>query len=56
MRLPNAKVPQCGHAGQGPFTGQVFIGGAIALIPGNLIQLLVEAQVLNGIITPIRLT
>jgi Mn2+/Fe2+ NRAMP family transporter len=40
----------------GLFTGQVFIGGAIALVPGNLIQLLVEAQVLNGIITPILLT
>jgi Mn2+/Fe2+ NRAMP family transporter len=40
----------------GLFTGQVFIGGAIALIPGNLIQLLVEAQVLNGIFTPILLT
>jgi NRAMP (natural resistance-associated macrophage protein)-like metal ion transporter len=40
----------------GLFTGQVFIGAAIALVPGNLIQLLVEAQVLNGIITPILLT
>jgi Mn2+/Fe2+ NRAMP family transporter len=40
----------------GLFTAQVFIGGAIALIPGNLIQLLVEAQVLNGLITPILLT
>jgi Mn2+/Fe2+ NRAMP family transporter len=40
----------------GLFTGQVFIGGAVALIPGNLIQLLVEAQILNGIITPILLT
>ena len=40
----------------GLFTGQVFIGGAVALIPGNLIQLLVEAQVLNGLITPILLT
>ena len=40
----------------GLFTGQVFIGGALALVPGNLIQLLVEAQVLNGLITPILLT
>jgi NRAMP (natural resistance-associated macrophage protein)-like metal ion transporter len=40
----------------GLFTGQVFIGAAVALVPGNLIQLLVEAQVLNGIITPILLT
>ncbi|HXT88983.1 MAG TPA: hypothetical protein VN714_06970 [Trebonia sp.] len=38
------------------FTGQVFIGAAVALVPGNLIQLLVEAQVLNGLITPILLT
>jgi hypothetical protein len=34
----------------------MFVGGAVALIPGNLIQLLVEAQVLNGLITPILLT
>jgi len=40
----------------GLFTGQVFIGAAIALVPGNLIKLLVEAQVLNGLITPILLT
>jgi NRAMP (natural resistance-associated macrophage protein)-like metal ion transporter len=40
----------------GLFTGQVFIGAAVALIPGNLIQLLVEAQILNGLITPILLT
>jgi NRAMP (natural resistance-associated macrophage protein)-like metal ion transporter len=40
----------------GLFTGQVVIGAAVALIPGNLIQLLVQAQVLNGIITPILLT
>lgn len=40
----------------GLFTAQVFIGAAVALIPGNLIRLLVQAQVLNGIITPILLT
>jgi NRAMP (natural resistance-associated macrophage protein)-like metal ion transporter len=40
----------------GLFTGQVFIGAAVALVPGNLIQLLVEAQILNGLITPILLT
>jgi Mn2+/Fe2+ NRAMP family transporter len=34
----------------------VFIGAAVALIPGNLIQLLVQAQILNGLITPILLT
>jgi len=40
----------------GLFTGQVVIGAAVALIPGNLIQLLVQAQVLNGLITPILLS
>jgi Mn2+/Fe2+ NRAMP family transporter len=40
----------------GLFTGQIVIGAAVALIPGNLIQLLVQAQVLNGVITPILLT
>ncbi|AEA22323.1 natural resistance-associated macrophage protein [Pseudonocardia dioxanivorans CB1190] len=39
----------------GLFTGQIVLGAAIALIPGNLIELLVQAQVLNGIITPILL-
>ena len=39
----------------GIFTGQIIIGAAVALIPGNLIALLVNAQVLNGIITPILL-
>jgi Mn2+/Fe2+ NRAMP family transporter len=33
-----------------------MIGAAVALIPGNLIQLLVQAQVLNGLITPILLS
>lgn len=40
----------------GLFTAQVVIGAAIALIPGNLIDLLITMQVLNGIITPIILT
>ena len=40
----------------GLFTAQIFIGAAISLIPGNLIQLLINAQLLNGIITPILLT
>jgi NRAMP (natural resistance-associated macrophage protein)-like metal ion transporter len=40
----------------GLFTGQVVIGASVALIPGNLIQLLVQAQVLNGLITPILLS
>jgi Mn2+/Fe2+ NRAMP family transporter len=37
------------------FTGQVLIGAAVALAPGNLIDLLIKTQVLNGIITPIIL-
>jgi Mn2+/Fe2+ NRAMP family transporter len=37
------------------FTGQVVIGAAVALAPGNLIDLLIKTQVLNGIITPIIL-
>jgi NRAMP (natural resistance-associated macrophage protein)-like metal ion transporter len=40
----------------GLFSGQITIGALVALIPGNLIQLLVQAQVLNGLITPILLT
>jgi Mn2+/Fe2+ NRAMP family transporter len=37
------------------FTGQVVIGAAVALAPGNLINLLINTQVLNGVITPIIL-
>jgi Mn2+/Fe2+ NRAMP family transporter len=37
------------------FTGQVVIGAAVALAPGNLISLLINTQVLNGVITPIIL-
>jgi NRAMP (natural resistance-associated macrophage protein)-like metal ion transporter len=40
----------------GLFTAQVVIGAAVALIPGNLIDLLITMQVLNGIITPVILT
>jgi NRAMP (natural resistance-associated macrophage protein)-like metal ion transporter len=39
----------------GLFTGQILIGAAVALIPGNLIQLLIQAQILNGLITPVLL-
>jgi Mn2+/Fe2+ NRAMP family transporter len=39
----------------GLFTGQVLIGALIALAPGNLIDLLINTQVLNGLITPIVL-
>ncbi len=37
------------------FTGQVVIGAAVALTPGNLIDLLIKTQVLNGLITPVIL-
>src|SRR4029450_2070841 len=40
----------------GLFTGQILIGAAVALVPGNLISLLINAYVLNGLITPIVLT
>lgn len=39
----------------GLFTAQVLIGAAVALIPVNLIDLLVSMQVLNGFITPVIL-
>ena len=40
----------------GLFTGLVAIGAGIALAPGNLISLLINTQVINGLITPIILT
>lgn len=40
----------------GLFTAQVGIGAAVALAPGNLIHLLINTQVINGLITPIILT
>ena len=40
----------------GLFTALVVVGAAVALIPGNLISLLLNMQVLNGFITPIVLT
>jgi NRAMP (natural resistance-associated macrophage protein)-like metal ion transporter len=39
----------------GLFTAQIVIGATVALIPSNLINTLINAQVLNGIITPILL-
>ncbi len=39
----------------GLFTVQVAVGAAVALIPGNLIKLLINTQILNGVITPIIL-
>ncbi len=40
----------------GIFTLQIVVGAAVALAPGNLVALVVNAQVLNGIITPLLLT
>jgi len=40
----------------GLFTGQVVVGAVIALLPGNLINLLINTQVLNGLIAPVFLT
>ena len=39
----------------GLFTGEVVFGAAVALIPGNLIHLLINTQILNGVITPVIL-
>jgi len=40
----------------GLFTGQIVIGAAVSLLPGNLIDVLIGTQVLNGLITPIILS
>ena len=40
----------------GIFTLQVVVGAGVALAPGNLVALVVNAQVLNGIICPMLLT
>jgi NRAMP (natural resistance-associated macrophage protein)-like metal ion transporter len=39
----------------GIFTALIVVGAGVALIPGNLISLLLGMQVLNGIITPVVL-
>ena len=38
-----------------PFMWLVLVGAGVALLPGNLIDLLINMQVLNGFITPIVL-
>jgi NRAMP (natural resistance-associated macrophage protein)-like metal ion transporter len=40
----------------GMFTALIVVGALVALLPGNLIQLLIQMQILNGLITPIVLT
>ena len=39
----------------GLYTLQLVVGAGLALTAGNLIRLLVNAQILNGIITPMLL-
>ena len=39
----------------GLFTAQILVGAAVVLVPGNLIHLIVNTQVLEGVITPITL-
>jgi Mn2+/Fe2+ NRAMP family transporter len=39
----------------GIFSVLVFVGAAVALLPGNLVQLLLSMQILNGVITPVIL-
>jgi Mn2+/Fe2+ NRAMP family transporter len=39
----------------GLFSAQVAIGAAVALVPGNLVRLLINMQVLNGAIAPVFL-
>ncbi len=39
----------------GLFTAQIIIGAGVVLLPGNLITLIINTQVLEGIITPITL-
>jgi Mn2+/Fe2+ NRAMP family transporter len=40
----------------GLFTVQLVVGAAVALAPGNLVSLVINMQVLNGLITPVLLT
>jgi Mn2+/Fe2+ NRAMP family transporter len=37
------------------FSAQILIGAAVALLPGNLVSLLLNTQTLNGLITPVIL-
>ena len=38
------------------FSAQILIGALVALLPGNLVNLLINTQTLNGLITPVILT
>jgi Mn2+/Fe2+ NRAMP family transporter len=39
----------------GIFTAQIVVGAAVVLVPGNLITLILNTQVLEGVITPMTL-
>jgi Mn2+/Fe2+ NRAMP family transporter len=39
----------------GIFTFQILVGAAVVLVPGNLIELIINTQVLEGVITPMTL-
>ncbi len=39
----------------GLFTAQIIVGAAVVLVPGNLFTLIINTQVLEGVITPITL-
>ena len=39
----------------GLFTAQIVVGAAVVLVPGNLITLILNTQVLEGVITPMTL-
>ena len=39
----------------GLFTAQIAIGAAVVLLPGNLFNLIINTQVLEGVITPVTL-
>ena len=40
----------------GIYTVQLVVGATVALLPGNAVSLVINAQVLNGFITPVLLT
>ncbi len=39
----------------GLFTAQIIIGAGVVLVPGNLFSLIINTQVLEGVLTPITL-
>jgi Mn2+/Fe2+ NRAMP family transporter len=39
----------------GLFTAQIIIGAGVVLVPGNLFRLIINTQVLEGVLTPITL-